>query len=514
MIYDKNNQPEKWDFEVDICIIGSGAGGAITAAKMSAQGHSVLILEQGAYVSKEDFDQDESRLIKKMYHMGGALATDDMSIRILAGQTYGGSTTINWMNCFRTPDYVLKEWSDDYGLTEYLSEHMQTHFDEIETRMKVHEVPNEDHSPQNLIIINGSKKLGISATNCYNNSDGCIGCGKCGLGCSYDAKMDMRMTYLADALNKGTTILTDTRAERIEYKSKDSQLIHAVFDERGGARSITVRCKRTVVAGNAIGTPLLLQKSGLGKGVVGKYFHIHPVVATVGLYEHEINPTYGIPMSAVSHHYEDRIDGYGFWQEVPDLEVFLAGVNLPLIGELRRNLMQKLNNMGVIISLTRDGASKKSSGEIKWRGGFNGQNARFSLKKVPSIRYKIDPLDMDNILASIRNSIEIHFAAGAKKVYPMHFSGVELSSPDEIDEFMKQPMGPNQITMFSAHPQGTARMGKDPKTSVVNEKLEMHNYPGVYVADSSVLPTAIGRNPMISILGVVSRGIELGNLGL
>lgn len=514
MIYTKDNIPPDNSFSVDICIIGSGCGGAISAAKMSKQGYKVIVLEQGPFVSSDDFDQNESKLVKTMYQNGGGLATDDMSIRILAGRVLGGSTTINWMNCFRTPDYVLKEWSDDYGLEEYLPDKMDAHFSAIEKRLSVHEISDDEHSPQNRIIIDGCKKLEISANNCYNNSDKCIGCGKCGLGCHYDAKQDMRLTYLDDAVSNGVNIFTDTKALQIKYIDRDNQIISAVIDEKGAKRKITINCQRTIVAGNAIGTPLLLKKSKLSKGPVGKYLHLHPVVATVGIYEHDINPTYGIPMSAVSHHYEKRNNGYGYWQEIPDLEVFLAGVNMPGMGVQRRELMKNIEKMGVIISLTRDGASKKSIGEVTWRGGFNSQNARISFKKVPSIRYKLDSIDKENVLESYKNAMHIHFAAGAKAVYPMHSNLQKLVSKDEIDDFMKNPMGPNQITVFSAHPTGTSRMGKDPKNSVVNEKLEMHHYPGVYVADGSVLPTAIGRNPMISILGVVSRGIELGNFGL
>ena len=58
--------------------------------------------------------------------------------------------------------------------------------------------------------------------------------------------------------------------------------------------------------------------------------------------------------------------------------------------------------------------------------------------------------------------------------------------------------------MFSAHPMGTARMGKDKRVSVVDETMQMHHHPGIYVMDSSVLPTAPGVNPMITILGAVS----------
>jgi long-chain-alcohol oxidase len=54
-------------------------------------------------------------------------------------------------------------------------------------------------------------------------------------------------------------------------------------------------------------------------------------------------------------------------------------------------------------------------------------------------------------------------------------------------------------------------MASDPKLGVVSETLEMYHYPGIYIMDSSILPTALGVNPMITILSTISRAFELGS---
>lgn len=503
------------NLETQVCIIGSGAGGAMAAAKLASQGIEVLVIEEGPNAQKEHFTQDEQTLVKEYYRLGGALATDDMSYRILQGRVLGGSTTINWMNCFRTPDDVLEEWATDFGLEEYLPEHLSTHFDALERRMNIHTVPDTDHSPQNQIILKGAQALGIHAAACRNNSKDCIGCGKCGLGCYYDAKMDMRLTYLSDADNAGARVITRLRADKIEYESENAQRIRAsITTGKNQGKGIIINTKKTILAASTIYSPLLIQASNLNKnGFSGKYLHLHPVAATAGIYEKEIFPTYGIPMSAYSHEYKDIHNGYGFWQEVPDLEVFLAGVNTPGHGALRRSLLQQINNLGAIISLVRDGASKQSNGQVKWKRGFNSQNGRITFKKVPSIRYKIDPLDMQHLLLAVENAIEIHLAAGASEVIPYHSSMSRIRNKSDLQEFLQLPMGANYLSTFSAHPTGTNRMGKDEKRSVVNQELQIHGKPGVYVMDASVLPTAPGVNPMETILGVVARAIELGNAG-
>jgi len=505
---------KKNEFSADIVIVGSGAGGSIAAAKLAEQGFSVIILEEGPYVDKSDFTQEENTLVRKMYRRGGALATDDMSIRILQGKVFGGSTTINWMNSFRTPDHVLEEWAVDYGLHEYLPEYMQPHFEQIEQRMHIHEVPDSDHNQQNRIILDGAAELGIHADSCKNNSKNCIGCGKCGLGCAYDAKQDMRLTYLKDAQEYDTTIYTSCKATEIKYISRDEQIVHAVVQD-GTDRTLIFQATRVIVAAGAIMSPLLLQQSGLANSkIVGNYLHLHPVLGSVGLYDRKIYPTYGIPMSAVSHELEDLTNGYGVWQEVPDLEVFLAGVNMPGTGFERKELMKQINNMGVILTLTRDGCSKKSAGSVKWMRGLNTKNGHFSLKKYPSIRYHWDPIDKEHALKGLQQAIELHFAAGATEVLPMHSKMFSIKSKENIDSFFNLPMGPNQLSTFSAHPTGTVRMGMDRSKSAVDETMMLYPYPGIYVMDGSTLPTAPGVNPMVTILGSVSRAIELGNLNL
>lgn len=518
MIFKPDNMEDKTDFTCDVIVIGSGAGGAVAAAKSIELGKSVIIIEEGPYVDSKDFDQNASKLVPLMYNRSAGLSTDDMSIRILQGKVYGGSTTINWMTSLRTPDHVLNQWSDEFGLSEYIPAEMKKHFDEVEERLHVHQIKDEDHNPSNRLILVGAKKLGIHAQASYNNSVDCIGCGTCGLGCPYDKKMDMRMTYLADADKGGANIFTEVIADRIEYLNENSQIIHAtILGKRFGLedRKITIKTGRTVVSGGAIGTPLLLQRSKLTKGGnVGKYFQIHPVTGVYGVYDHEIHPTYGIPQSVLSEEYSNlNGDGYGFWLEAPDLEPFLAGVSGPGFGLARREILKNLTYSAAILVLVRDGANKKSNGEIRYRRGLNTQNGSFSLKKIPSIRYKLCEEDIYSMKKGVENAAQIHFAAGAKILYSLHSKDSKITTPEEIPKLLEMNYGPNHVQKFTAHAMGTARMGKDPNVSVVDETLQMHNYKGIYIMDSSILPTALGVNPMITILATVSRGFELGKLG-
>ena len=504
MIYEPTNVNQDKTIEVDVCIIGSGAGGSIAAAKLTGNGKSVLIVEEGSYVTRESFDQNEKVLLPKLYQSRAAQATDDVSIRILQGRCFGGSTTINWMTCLRTPNNVLEEWERDFGLTDYKPPLMQKHFEQVEQRLHVHKITEGEHNPHNRIILDGAKKLGIHAEASSNNSINCIGCGYCGLGCFYDAKQDMRLTYLKDALEHGVNVYCGTKAEKITYNSKNSQEILAkTLGEEYNTLShiLHIKTKRIVVAGGTIATPLLLQKSQLTKSkVLGKYLHLHPVTLAIGRFERNIDPSYGIPQSSFSEEYNNLDgNGYGFWLEVPPVQPIMAGVNIPGMGVVRRKLLQDLRKAGVILVLTRDGADHRSNGEVRWRRGR------------PSIQYKLRGADKEHLMKGLENALEVLFASGAQEAFTMHNTFVNLTSPSEIPNIRKLKNGPNELGLFSAHPMGTARMGTNPKTSVVKETMEMHHYPGIYIMDASVLPTALGVNPMITILASVSRAYELSN---
>jgi choline dehydrogenase-like flavoprotein len=502
------NDKKHLSLSTDICIIGSGAGGAISAFKLSKAGFNVVVLEEGPFVSRKDLNQDERKLLPKLYRWQSALSTDDLSFRILQGRSYGGSTTINWMTSLRTPPFVLNQWAEEFGLEAYAPKYLENHFADIEKRLCVHPIEDSDHNPQNRIIIDGCSKLGLKTNVLQNNSDGCIGCGFCGIGCPYDAKMDARLTYLNDALELRTNIYTGVRAETIDYISKDKQITNGTilgkeygFDEK----KLKITSRRTIVAGGAVFTPILLQKSELTKSKsLGEYFQIHPVTLAIGQYDRIIDPSYGIPMSANCDEYLNLDgNGYGYWLEVPPVQMAMLGVNSPGYGTMRSELIREQRKIGVILILVRDGANKKSNGSVKLKRG------------KPRINYKLCSQDKNHMMIGLEKALEVHFAAGAKRGITMHTEQIEIMSSKDIPNIRNLKNGPQQMFLFSAHPMGTSRMGMDINSSVVNESLEMHYYPGIYVMDGSILPTAPGVNPMITIYGVVSRGIQLSdNLGL
>lgn len=128
-------------FNVDVVIIGSGAGGGIAAELCAKAGLKVLLLEEGAWYQREDFVMEERWAYPQLYQEGAARKTRDQAIGILQGRTVGGSTTVNWTTSIRTPEPTLAYWQSEFGLNFNAEQSLAPYFALAEERLNIHPWP-------------------------------------------------------------------------------------------------------------------------------------------------------------------------------------------------------------------------------------------------------------------------------------------------------------------------------------------------------------------------------------
>ncbi len=489
----------------DAVVIGTGAGGAVAAARLAAAGLEVVILEEGGYYAAADFTEEEVPLAEQLYADGAMRATDDLAVQLLQGRAVGGSTTINWMIMLRTPDFVLEEWQRVHGLTDLHSAAMSEFFSRIEHEVHACEVPANAHSPNNRVLINGARALGWRVDNAVINAKGCMRSGFCGIGCRYDAKQGTLVTYVPRALAHGATLYADAHAQRIERRERDTgerhapmKRVHVQLKDRitGAARhKLVIDAPLVIVAGGAVGTPVLLQRSGLADGPVGRYLRLHPTTATVGVFDHEIVGSAGIPLSAMcSEHLQWKQSNYGFWLECPPFLPALGAVAAPGFGVAHAKLMQQFRHLSSVIALTRDGADMNaSSGEVS-----------INRRGHTSIRYALTPADAERVQASIEAAARLQLAAGAREVHTLHTNPLIVRSEADLAAVRRAPVSANRLGLFSAHVNGTCRMGTNPRTAATTPDGERFGVRGLYIADGSLLPTALGVNPQATIMALAT----------
>ncbi len=487
----------------DVIVIGTGAGGAVAAARLAAAGLEVVMLEEGGYYAAADFTEEEVPLAEHLYADGAMRATDDLGVQLLQGRAVGGSTTINWMIMLRTPDFVLEEWQRVHGLSEFSARTMAPFFARVEEEVHAREVPDHAHSPNNRVLIDGARALGWRVSNAVINAKGCMRSGFCGIGCRYDAKQGTLVTYVPRALSHGATLYADAHVERIEVRERDTgqrqapmKRVHVQLCDRttGAARhKLLIDAPLVIVAGGAVGTPVLLQRSGLGGGAVGRYLRLHPTTATVGVFDHDVVGSAGIPLSTMcSEHLQWQQSNYGFWLECPPFLPALGAVAAPGFGSTHANLMRRFRNLSSVIALTRDGAEiNASSGDVSInRHGHT------------SIKYALTAADAQRVQASIEAAARLQLAAGAREVHTLHTQPMLVRSERDLPAVRSAPVSANRVGLFSAHVNGTCRMGTNSKTAATTPEGERYGVRGLYIADGSLLPTALGVNPQATIMAL------------
>ena len=490
------------DLDCDVCVVGSGAGGAVLAAGLAEAGARVLLMEEGPRYSRVGWDGDEARAYRDLYQDQGLRKTDDGSILILQGRNVGGSTTVNWTTCFRTPARILQHWERVHGIEGLDEATLAPHFEAVEARLNIHRWSEAPPNPNNQVILDGAAKLGWDAAITSRNVRRCANSGYCGIGCPVDAKQGMHLTYLADAQAAGMGLLVGARAEVIAHAGGvASEVRAAALDPVTRAPTgvkIRVSAGVVVVAGGAINSPALLLRSGVNPGGrVGRRTMLHPVVAAIARFDRPIHGYFGAPQSAACHQHVDRgPDRVGFFIETSPMQPMLASLPTAYIGAAHAELMTNLPYLSSVIALSVDGLVP----------GDEGGTTSLRADGSPKVVYPMGAALVESFRASHQAIVKLAFAAGAVMVGTTHArEDVMLGSPDDLGRLDALRYGPHEHGVFSAHVMGGCAMGGDPATSVVGADHRVRGFQNLFVVDGSMLPTSLGVNPSETIYGLAHR---------
>ncbi|MGH7270196.1 MAG: GMC family oxidoreductase, partial [Polyangiaceae bacterium] len=153
------------------------------------------------------------------------------------------------------------------------------------------------------------------------------------------------------------------------------------------------------------------------------------------------------------------------------------------------DLMRRYNQIMATGVLVEDSTTGKVS-----RGPFG--------LAVP--RYDITAYDRERFIRGAKLLAELHFAMGAEYVVLPFVNHPIARSVDELRKIEVASVPADSLELLTVHIMGTAAMGARPSDSVVGLDGQLWDLPGCYVADGSLFPTAIGRNPQITIMALAT----------
>ena len=493
-------------FDTDIVIIGSGAGGGIAAEQLAQAGFKVLLLEEGAYYTRDDFVMQERWAYPNLYQEGAARKTRDQAIGILQGRTVGGSTTVNWTTSIRTPQPTLDYWQSEFGINFSGDNDLTPYFAKAEQRLNIHQWPIPPNT-NNAKLQQGCEALGWQYTVINRNVNGCANLGYCGMGCPINAKQSMLVSTIPAALTLGATLISRLSVRQLHWQGDSITGLDAVpvdqhFQPRSDIR-IRITARHYIVAAGAIGSAALLLRSKLPNpsGRLGKHTYLHPTVISGALFDEAINGHSGAPQSIYSDQFVWPADSLqpGFKLEVPPLHPVLMATKLIGHGDAHARLMQQFNNLQVTIALLRDGFHPHSQG-----GTVQLDNAG-----QPVLDYPISDYLWQGMRQALLAMAELQFAAGAKQVLPIHHDAKLYHSwPEAKAAIQSLPMQKLRQTVVSAHVMGGCNMSVSPAKGVVDINGRHHQLQNLSVFDGSILPTSLGANPQLTIYALVWRNCQ------
>jgi len=485
------------EIDVEICVIGSGAGGAVVARELALQGHEVLILEEGGSLGQKNFQtlstMDRNRLI---YRDAGFTPTLGFPPVLLpTGKCVGGTTVINSGTCFRTPSSILKKWNKEFGLSELDEQSLNPYFERVEKILQIQPVPTEILGGNNEIIRQGVQRLGLHGEPLVRNAPGCQGSGVCIFGCPTGSKQSMERSYLPLAIQAGARLYAHCHVDRLERQYDRVHKIRACFTDphTGQKRSqLTIYPKKVVVSCGTLESPLLLKRSRLGlqSGQLGKNMTIHPAVKMMGIFDDNIDGFRGVPQGYAVTDFEDQ----GMMFESVFFPPWLLAMSMHQSQEAHRYVMEAYRRLGIFGFLVHD----QGRGRV-----FAGPGGR------PIVWYSLGKKEVHLFIEGLKVLGRIFFAAGAKKIYPTIRTIDVMTSLDEVEKLSSDSVKRRDLEMTAFHPLGTCRMGADPGSSVVDGSLRLHGMENCWVADGSVFPSSLGVNPQITIMAFATRCAEM-----
>jgi choline dehydrogenase-like flavoprotein len=479
----------------DVCIIGSGAAGAILAWELADKGHKVILLEKGGYFQKEAFTQREDEMIPRIYMKAGFQFAIPSGIVVAQGSCVGGSTVVNDAVCFRTPDLVLERWEKEFRIADIGSAYMKSYFEKIERRLSVGEVLPDEINENNSALRRGCEKLGWSAGPNRRNCTSCRQCGLCHLGCSYGTKQSMLETYIKDveAFHGGDVkIYSDCTAESLVTSSGRVNGVRAVIHGKTGKVPMSVRADVVIVSAGTFASSELLLRSNLDRnGQVGRKIALHPSPAILGDFDEEINGNQGIPMAYHCREFSIQKTGRkGYLIESVFLAPYQFILTLPGYIYESKELMRRYNHYAMAGILLQD----DSAGRISLGGPLGS-----------TIFYRLTAEDSKLMIEGMQNAARIFFAAGASRVITSQRKRTILYGEDDLSMIEERGVGPTDINLGSGHPQGGNRMGGDPRESVVDSYGKFHGLQNLFVCDASIFPTSVGVNPQLTVMALAMR---------
>jgi cholesterol oxidase len=548
------------DDHFDAIVVGSGFGGAVTAARLTDAGWRVCVLERGKSYPPGSFPRSPWGLKHNFWDPSEGLhgmfdlwSFDDLEALVASG--LGGGSLI-YANVLIRKD---ERWFDDPDERWPVSRaDLDPHYDRVEKALNAQRYPM-DYEPykstaKTVAFREAARELNLDwmlpnlAVTFANDGDQpvpgepirearanihgrtrytCRLVGECDVGCNFGSKNSLDYTYLTDAWHGGADIRTccevrsfeprDARGWTVQYVHHDVEAESGPTDT-GGLPKITLTAKHLVLSAGTLGTPYLLLRNraalpGLsdrvGQGFSGNGDLLTFAVRCLqdgldeGRVPRVIDPAHG-PVITSAVRVGDALDGDGS----SGRGFYLEDAGYPEFASWMLQLLDApqhvLRSVPVIGRLARAWAARERESEISGEVSDLFGDCSLSNGLLPLLAMGRDV--PDGVMSLAGSHLEVAWRKdGRSKEYFDRARDVSRQVADQLGgEFLDNPIW-HLNRVITVHPLGGCGMGRADTDGVVDANGNVFNLPGLHVADGSVMPGPVGPNPSLTIAALADR---------
>ena len=460
----------------DTLVVGSGPGGAMTAALLAEAGVDVIVVEEG---EKHPIDARQDHSLAQMdqkWRSGGlTVALGAPKVSYVEGRCLGGASESN-AGLYHPPiDAVLDGWASRFGIDDFGPDVLGPHLDAVVDQIGVSKRP-DGYSPASDRLAEGAAAMGWRWTEIqrfwrYPEGD------------QVGERRSMSETLLPRAVAAGARILTGTRIDRILRRGGRAMSAQGIGPD---GKTVHIDFKQVVVCAGAIQTPRLLRNSGWTH--VGDGLTLNPMVRIVARFPERVNvPAFGVPVVQIEEFKPQLTIGCSY-SAPPHLAMWLEGS----AAELRRSL-EDWERMAVFYVK----ACGQGSGTVRTTPVFGDA----------LVRYRVNPEDYAVMGGGLVKLAQALLAAGATEIHSPLPGAPPLTSAAQAEQ-LAAVLTPKTASLSAIHLHSTVRMGAESAGCGADSHGRLYGADNVYVNDSSLLPTSPGVNPQGTILAVARRNTQ------
>jgi choline dehydrogenase-like flavoprotein len=525
--------------EVDFVIVGSGAAGGVMAHELARSGFSVVVLEQGPWLTEKDFSHEtdaafvppEKRVAYNPLTTRRANESEkaEQGRHVVYGRLVGGGTVHFTANYWRQPEIEFEQATrlgvpDGSSMADWPIRYrdLEPYYTKVEWdigvsgkagnpfepwRSKGFPLPPLPIKSEGVLCERGANKLGWHAwpapmaiiSRPYRGRSGCLACGLCaGYGCEVGAKSSTLVAMIPGAVaTRRCEIRPNSFVRKVESGPNGRLTGVTYFDSN--KREVFQRAKAVVLSANGVETPRLLLLSASGafpgglansSGQVGRNLMNNPGTRSVALFEHEVNAWKGVSCSRVVWDFFEAPKGLGLYGG--------GGIDMRGAGSGR--------GPGSWPGEPTWGREWKRR-ERAYASNNAATNSHQSMLPVATNRVDLDPEVKDawglpvSRITSTDHPLDVKlkqfFADRAREL-------LEAAGPLKISD--PQVVRPN--AGGGEHLLGTCRMGNDPRTSVIDADHRAHDVPNLFLVDGSSFVTSGRGQPTMTIQALAFRAAD------